>query len=78
MSRKGKGTYVELGNELDTSLRAFCDALHGAKKSHVMRDAIVEFIERELQANDGLRERYESIRKRERRISSAKLSVVDK
>ena len=77
MSNKTKGTYVELGGELDASLLAFCDALHGAPKARVIRDAVQAYIESELQLNDGLRENYETIRERQLRVSSANLKVVE-
>lgn len=77
MSGKNKGTYVELGDELHGSLRAFCEALHGANKSRVIRNAVEAYIESELRSNDGLRERYEDFRQRKRRVSSAILKVVE-
>ena len=76
MSGKRKGTYVELGDDLDASLRAFCDALHDASKSRVIRDAVDVYIDSELQSNDGLKERYEAIREHRRKVSSANLQVV--
>lgn len=76
MSKNG-GTYVELGNELDASLRALCVALNGANKSLIIRNALRQYIQLELQSNDGVRKRYEEILQHGRRVSSANLTVIE-
>ena len=68
---------MKLSDELDASLRAFCEALHRATKIGVISDALEAFIYRELSSNPGLSERYEAIRKRERRRSQASLKIVE-
>lgn len=74
---KNRGTYVELGDDLDASLRALCVALNGAKKSVIIRNALRQYVQLELKSNDGVRKRYEDIRKHGRRVSSANLTVIE-
>ena len=40
------------------NLDAFCDALRGAPRAKIIRDAVNEFVERELLKNPGIAERY--------------------
>jgi len=62
-----KPLYVKIGDELNASLKAFCRAHHQATKTGVVSDALEAFIRREINSDQGLRERYEEIRGRERR-----------
>jgi hypothetical protein len=55
-----------LGEPSRTDLQDFCEAMFGADQSKVIRAAVAAFIRAELDRNEGVRERYDAL-KRERR-----------
>lgn len=55
-----------LGDPVDGELADFCAAMFDAKQSSVIRAAISAFIKAELDRNEGVRERYEELRRARR------------
>ncbi len=72
-----KLTTVQLGDQLDASLGAFCEAQYGANKSEVIRSALRALIERDLASSSDLRKRYEAILNQQRSDASVTLRLVD-
>lgn len=54
-------------------LDAFCDAAWGAPRAKVIREAVTEFVERELEKNPGLKERFDEA---EQRLRKERFTVV--
>jgi hypothetical protein len=59
--QKGKNKLVDLGEGLQASLDAFCEAHYGAPQVRVIREAVRSFITAQLDAEPELRKRYEAI-----------------
>jgi len=55
-----------LGDPGRTELQDFCEAMFGADQSKVIRTAVAAFIRAELDRNEGVRERYEALRRARR------------
>jgi hypothetical protein len=55
-----------LGEPGRTELQDFCEAMLGADQSKVIRAAVAAFIRAELGQNEGVRERYETLRRARR------------
>jgi hypothetical protein len=55
-----------LGEPGRTELQDFCEAMFGADQSKVIRAAVATFISAELDRNEGVRERYETLRRARR------------
>ncbi len=66
----------DLGDDLSGRLVDFCEALRGTPKVRVAKDAIAEFIARELEANPGLRKRYDAERARRFREDGGKIRLL--
>ena len=67
----GKTSKIEpdryrLGEPGRTELQDFCEAMLGADQSKVIRAAVAAFIRAELERNEGVRERYEALRRARR------------
>jgi hypothetical protein len=67
----GKTSKIEpdryrLGEPGRTELQDFCEAMFGADQSKVIRAAVAAFIRAELDRNEGVRERYEALRRARR------------
>jgi hypothetical protein len=60
---KGKNKLVDLGEGLQASLDAFCEAHYGAPQVRVIREAVRCFITARLDAEPELRKRYDAILK---------------
>ena len=73
--RKEPGRY-QLGDPIDDELEDFCKAMLDAKQSAVMRAAVSVFIKAELARNEGVRERYEELRRARRERSAPNLHVI--
>jgi hypothetical protein len=52
-----------LGDPGRTDLQDFCEAMLGADQSKVIRAAVAAFILAELDRNEGVRERYEALKR---------------
>jgi hypothetical protein len=81
-SADNKPTRIEpdryrLGEPTRTELQDFCEAMLGADQSKVIRAAVAAFIRAELDRNEGVRERYEALR-RQRSGTGPKLVRSDK
>ena len=61
---KSKGKLVDLGDQLQASLDAFCEAHYGAPQVRIIREAVRTFIEAGLAAEPELHKRYDAIRER--------------
>jgi hypothetical protein len=59
---KGKNKLVDLGETLQASLDAFCEAHYGAPQVRVIREAVRQFIDTQLAAEPELRKRYDAVR----------------
>jgi hypothetical protein len=55
-----------LGEPGRTELQDFCEAMFGADQAKVIRAAVAAFIHAELDRNEGVRERYEALRRARR------------
>ena len=66
----------DLGDDLSGRLTDFCEALIGARKVHVVRKALMELINRELETNNQVRERYEAARAQRLGMRRGKLHVL--
>jgi hypothetical protein len=82
---QGKPVKIEpdryrLGDPGRTDLQDFCEAMLGADQSKVIRAAVGEFIRAELNRNEGVRERYEALKRarRERNGTIARLVRPEK
>lgn len=67
----GKSEKIEpdryrLGEPGRTNLQDFCEAMFGADQSKVIRAAVTAFIRIELDRNEGVRERYEALKRAQR------------
>jgi hypothetical protein len=60
---KGKNKLIDLGEGLQASLDAFCEAHYGAPQVRVIREAVGFFISAQLDAEPELRKRYDAILK---------------
>lgn len=58
---KGKSILVDLGQGLQASLDAFCEAHYGAPQVRVIREAVKIFITAQLDAEPELKKRYDVI-----------------
>lgn len=65
-----------LGEPTRTELQDFCEAMLGADQSKVIRAAVAAFIRVELDRNEGVRERYEALRRARRERNGNGLRVV--
>jgi hypothetical protein len=63
--RSEPGRY-RLGDPVDGELSDFCAAMLDAKQSSVIRAAVSAFIKAEIDRNEGVRERYEELRRARR------------
>jgi hypothetical protein len=54
-------------------LDAFCDAAWGAPRAKVIREAVTELVQRELEKNPGLKERFTQA---EQRLRKERFTVV--
>ncbi len=61
---KGKNKLIDLGEALQASLDAFCEAHYGAPQVRIIREAVRDFIERRLAAEPEMGKRYDAIRER--------------
>ena len=58
---KGKNKLIDLGEDLQASLDAFCEAHYGAPQVRVIREAVRCFITAQLDAEPELRKRYDAV-----------------
>jgi hypothetical protein len=65
-----------LGEPSRTELQDFCEAMFGADQSKVIRAAVAAFIRAELDRNEGVRERYEALRRARRERNGAAPRLV--
>lgn len=61
----GRGRY-DLGDPVNGELADFCDAMDDATQKTVLRRAFTEYMKRMLKENEGIRERYEALRRARR------------
>jgi hypothetical protein len=73
--RKEPGRY-RLGDPIDGELEDFCKAMLDAKQSVVIRAAVSAFIKAELDRNEGIRQRYEALRRARREKTAPNLHVI--
>jgi hypothetical protein len=73
--RSEPGRY-RLGEPIDGELADFCLAMLEAKQSAVIRAAVAAFIKAELSRNEGVRERYEALRRAKREKIAPNLRVL--
>jgi hypothetical protein len=64
---------LDLPVDFVLTLDAFCDAAWGAPRAKVIREAVTEFVQRELEKNPGLRERFDDA---EQRLRKERFTVV--
>jgi hypothetical protein len=57
---KRKSILVDLGEALQASLDAFCEAHYGAPQVRIIREAVKAFITTQLDAEPELKKRYEA------------------
>jgi len=67
-SPKTQPDRYRLGEPSRTELQDFCEAMFGADQSKVIRAAVSAFISAELDRNEGVRERYEELRRARREL----------
>lgn len=70
---KTTGKRSSYGAEIDGLLKDYCAAVHGAAERNVVRDAIKHFIAHQLRENQGIRQKFEDIRKK--RIASERPDI---
>jgi hypothetical protein len=73
---KEVGRY-RLGDPVDGELEDFCKAMFDAKQSVVIRAAVSAFIKEELDRNEGVRERYEALRRARREKTTPNLHIIN-
>ena len=73
--RNDPGRY-RLGDPIDGELADFCMAMLEAKQSAVIRAAVSAFIKVELSRNDGVRERYEELRRLRREKAAPNVRLI--
>jgi hypothetical protein len=64
---------LDLSADFVLRLDAFCEAFYGAPRARVIREAVTEFIKRELENNAGAAERFEAA---EQRLRKERFTVV--
>lgn len=72
--RRTTGSRFKLGEPFDEMLDDFCAAHFNASATEVMRQALSHFIRAELDANMGMKERYDAAR--QRRLTGADANVA--
>lgn len=73
VSPKLKQLALDLPVDFVLMLDAFCDAAWGAPRAKVIREAVTEFVKRELDKNPGLQERRDAA---EQRLRKERFTVV--
>ncbi len=68
--------FFDFKDDVSGRLADFCEALRGARKVRIVMEAVTEHIDRELDANLGVRKRYEALRARRRDNTGSKIRVV--
>lgn len=69
---KSSGSRHRLGEPLDSKLADFSAAIYGTDEIKIIRQAVEEHIDRQLEANAGIKREYENIRRK--RIEAARTS----
>lgn len=75
--RADPGRY-RLGDPVDGELADFCAAMLEAKQSAVIRAAVSAFILAELARNEGVRQRYEELRRARREKTAPNVRLITK
>jgi hypothetical protein len=74
---KSKGKLIDLGEPLQASLDAFCEAHYGAPQVRIIREAVRAFIEAALATEPELRKRYDAARERVLEDVGGNVRVLD-
>lgn len=65
-----------LGEPIRTDLADLCEAMFGADQAKIIRAAVAAFIKAELKDNEGVRVRYDEIRRTRRERNGATPRLV--
>jgi len=68
-----KQVALDLPADFVVVLDAFCDAAWGVPRAKIIREAVTDFVQRELEKNAGLKERFEEA---EQRLRKERFKVV--
>jgi len=70
---KVKQLALDLPVDFVLTLDAFCDAAWGVSRAKIIREAVAEFVRKELDKNPGLQERYDVA---EQRLRKERIKIV--
>jgi len=68
-----KQVALDLPADFVVLLDAFCDAAWGVPRAKIIREAVSDFVQRELEKNAGLKERFDEA---EQRLRKERFNVV--
>jgi len=67
---------LELPPDLAIVLHAFCEALLGSPRQRVIREALRRFIDEEIKSNQGVRERFNELKRSLERSQQPSIRVI--